>query len=90
MSIFPDYWKFSCQKLLQNKSRYMDTVKNVVRYAYIFRSICLKKCWAQFLSQEKINLIWEITYIVFLAHSESTIFLDAVQEKLLEFRSGQF
>ena len=28
--------------------------------------------------------------IVFLANRESTIFLDAVQKKLLEFLSGQF
>ena len=64
----------------------MDTVKNVVRNADIFWSFYVIKYWTPCLSWGNINLIWQI---IFLADSESPIFLDMIQEKLLEFISRQ-
>ena len=51
-----------------------------VHNADISRSFYIIKYWAPCLSWENVNLISEITQIIFLANSESPIFLDAVQE----------
>ena len=93
---FPLVSKGKRVELLHIKSRiypayiFMNTVKNVVRNADISTSFYFIKYWALCLSRENINLNWENIYIIFFANSASSIFLDAVQEKLLEFLSGQF
>ena len=52
----------------------MEAVKNVVRSADIYRSFYFIRYWGPCLSRENINLIWEITYIIFLANNASPIF----------------